>query len=62
MVKGIRKITSTKGFVTFIWILGIVVVWEIGAFSVEETKRTPENVLPHIYQIVQYIFSFPRSI
>lgn len=39
-----------------IWILAIVLVWEIGATLVASTKRTPENVLPHIYQIVTAMF------
>lgn len=40
-----------------VWILAIVVIWEIGATVVAKTKRTPENILPHLYQIVQNIFS-----
>ncbi|MDR2355715.1 MAG: ABC transporter permease subunit [Clostridiales Family XIII bacterium] len=43
--------------VTPVWIAGFLLVWEIGAFVVADIKRTPENVLPHIYQIVQSIFS-----
>ncbi|MCR4653777.1 MAG: ABC transporter permease subunit [Eubacterium sp.] len=42
---------------TLIWILAIVVVWEIGAFYVASVKRTPENILPHLYQILQAAFS-----
>lgn len=38
-----------------VWILIIVVIWEIFAFVVAATKRTPENILPHIWQI---LFSF----
>jgi len=40
-----------------IWVLVIAVIWEIGASVVDVTKRTPENVLPHLYQIVQAAFS-----
>ncbi len=36
-----------------LWILLFVAVWEIGALLVEASKRTPENVLPHIYQIIE---------
>ena len=43
--------------VTLIWLIGILIIWEIGAFHMEGTKRTPENVLPHFYQIIASIFS-----
>ncbi len=49
-----------KQVVTLVWVLGLVVIWEIGAFAVEQTKRSPENVLPHLYQIVESIFSTNR--
>lgn len=52
-----RKIFMSKQFVTFVWVLGLVIVWETGAFIVAGTKRTPENVLPHLYQIIASIFS-----
>lgn len=35
------------------WILLLVIAWEIGAFVVADTKRMPQNILPHLYQIVQ---------
>lgn len=35
------------------WILLLVIAWEIGAIVVSNTKRMPQNVLPHLYQIVQ---------
>ncbi|MFV0464482.1 MAG: ABC transporter permease [Lachnospiraceae bacterium] len=47
---------KSKSLVMLVWILGIIVIWEIGAFIVAGTKRTPENVLPHIYQIIGAIF------
>jgi hypothetical protein len=43
--------------VTLVWIIGLIVVWEIGATIIEGVKRTPENVLPHLYQIVESIIS-----
>lgn len=55
MINAIKRIRSSKALVTVVWIAGIVVVWEIFAFVVEATKRTPENILPHVWQI---IFSF----
>ncbi len=56
-MKILKRIGDTKGAVTLVWALGIMIVWEIGAFYVQGTKRTPENVLPHIYQIIGSIFS-----
>lgn len=53
----IRKIVKSKKFVTFVWVLGLIVIWEIGATIVASTKRTPENVLPHLYQILASVFS-----
>ena len=38
--------------VTAVWVLGLIVVWEIGATVIAGVKRTPENVLPHLYQII----------
>lgn len=43
------------------WILLFIAVWEGGAFLVETTKRTPENVLPHIYQVIQAALS-PKKV
>ena len=42
---------------TILWILILAAVWEIFAFAVEKTKRTPENILPHISGIVESVFS-----
>jgi NitT/TauT family transport system permease protein len=53
----LKKALSSKGMVTFVWVLGLAIVWELFAFYIEGTKRTPENVLPHIYQIIGSIFS-----
>lgn len=52
-----RKIVSSKQFVTFVWIIGLVILWEAGAFLVAANKRTPENILPHLHQILASIFS-----
>ena len=43
--------------VTVVWVLGLMILWEIVATIVANTKRTPENVLPHLYQIVESVFS-----
>lgn len=52
MINVINKIRKSKALVTIVWVLGIIVVWEIFAFIVANTKRTPENVLPHVWQIL----------
>jgi len=43
--------------VTLIWVICLIIVWEIAASAIQQTKRTPENVLPHIYQIIDSVFS-----
>lgn len=52
-----RKNKHSKYLVTTVWIIGLIIVWEIGATIVAATKRSPENVLPHLYQIIDSIFS-----
>lgn len=36
---------------TILWVLIVIFIWEIGAGIVDRTKRTPENVLPHLSEI-----------
>lgn len=52
MMKFMNKIRNSKVLVTIVWVLGIIVVWKIFAFIVAGTRRTPENVLPHVWQIL----------
>ena len=52
-----KKALQSKQAMVMVWVLGLVVIWEIGATIVAQTKRTPENVLPHLYQIIASIFS-----
>lgn len=52
-----KKILNSKKLVTAVWVIGLIIVWEIGASLVAQTKRTPENVLPHLYQILESVFS-----
>ena len=42
---------------TLAWIALIFIVWEVGATMVAMTKRTPENVMPHLWQIAGSIVS-----
>ena len=51
----IRRNSNWKS--TLLWIILIILAWEIGALIVGVTKRSPENVLPHLFQILQALFS-----
>lgn len=51
MMKTITKIKNSKELVTLVWVLGLLVIWEIFAFIIQATKRTPENIMPHVWQI-----------
>lgn len=52
-----NKIMKSQKIVTLAWVLGLVILWETGAFVIAGSKRTPENVLPHLWQIAQSVFS-----
>lgn len=56
-MKTIKKILSSDKMVTLVWVIGLIVIWEIGATVIAQTKRSPENVLPHLYQILESVFS-----
>lgn len=53
----IKKALNSKKMVTAVWVIGLIIIWEIGATVIEHTKRSPENVLPHLYQILESVFS-----
>lgn len=53
----IKKVLTSKRMVTVVWVIGLAILWEIGASVIEQTKRSPENVLPHLNQIIQSILS-----
>jgi NitT/TauT family transport system permease protein len=57
MMDRIKKTLNSKHMVTIVWVMGFFAVWEIIAFAVEQTKRSPENVLPHLSQIAASIVS-----
>ena len=52
-----NRLLNKKWFSVVFWTLILVVAWETGAFLVAGTKRTPENILPHLYQIIGAAFS-----
>ncbi len=56
-MKYLNKFLSSKKWVTAAWVLGLIIVWELGAAVIEHTKRSPENVLPHLYQIIHSVIS-----
>ncbi len=51
MKQKLVAITDKKWFSSLLWILLLIIAWEIGACVVSATKRIPENVLPHLHQI-----------
>ena len=53
----VKKIIQSKPMMTLLWILILIIVWEIAATVVAQTKRTPENVLPHLSGIIESVFS-----
>lgn len=53
----VKKFLKSDKIVTLVWIIGIVIIWEIFASIVAATKRTPVNVLPHLYDIIGSFFS-----
>ena len=50
----IKKIFNSKAMVSLIWVIGFFAIWEIGAGFVAASPdiRTPENVLPHFWDII----------
>ena len=57
MKKKITELFENKWVINAFWLVLLVIVWEIGAVAVEATKRIPEIIMPHLYQIVEAIFS-----
>ena len=56
-MKKLKQFIHSGTMVTLVWVLGIAAVWEGFAFYVAQTKRTPLNVLPHLWQIIGSFFS-----
>lgn len=57
MKEKINKLFDKKWASTVLWLLITIAVWEIGACIISVTKRTPENILPHLYQVIAAAFS-----
>lgn len=60
-MKRLEKRKPSSTVVTLVWVAVLVVVWELCAFEVAAVKRTPENILPHIWQIIASVFS-PKAV
>lgn len=60
MKKKLTALTEQKWFSVACWILLLILAWEIGATIVSFTKRSPENILPHLYQIIAAVFSMKK--
>ena len=56
-MKRLKRFFRSGTMVTLVWVLGIAVIWEGFAYYVAQTKRTPLNVLPHLWQIIGSFFS-----
>lgn len=61
MRQSLKRFFASPKWVTVVWVAGLIVVWEIGATIVAGVKRTPENVLPHLWQIVGSVFSTQKA-
>jgi len=56
-MNSLQKDKMTDLMVIMVWVIGLIILWEAGASIIAQTKRTPENVLPHLGQIVESVFS-----
>lgn len=52
-----KRVFNKKWVSVLFWIAILIAIWEIGAFVVLYTKRTPENILPHLYNVIAMAFS-----
>lgn len=56
-MENMKKREASKRWAILAWVIALIIVWEIIATIVSYTKRTPENILPHLYQIIESVFS-----
>lgn len=56
-MKGVKRLADKKYFMTIVWLFLIIAIWEVFAFYVAATKRTPENILPHLSGIIESVVS-----
>ena len=52
-----KRVFEKKWVSILFWIVILIIIWEIGAFVVSYTKRTPENILPHLFNVIAMAFS-----
>ena len=55
-MKDTKKAQAARNLSVLAWVVVLVALWEIVATVVSQTKRTPEYVLPHLYQIIASVF------
>lgn len=55
----LKSILSSNSVVTLVWVIGIIIIWEIVASYVEGkySERMAVTYFPHLYQIVGLLFS-----
>ncbi|MDR0943649.1 MAG: ABC transporter permease subunit [Ruminococcus sp.] len=51
----LKKILFSSTFITIVWIVLLCSIWELEALHIEQIKRTPEKVFPHLMQIFESI-------
>ena len=51
------KLMDHKWASVLLWIILLIIAWEVFAVIVAHTKRTPENIMPHLYQILHAVIS-----
>jgi len=56
-MNSITKDKITDKLVILVWVIGLILLWEAGATVIAATKRSPQNVLPHLSQIAESVFS-----
>ncbi len=56
-MKDATKTKRARRLSVVVWVALLIVVWEVIATVVAGSKRTPENVLPHLWQIAASVFS-----
>lgn len=53
----LQKKQWSDRLVILVWVIGLILIWEMGASVIANTKRTPANVLPHLMQIAESVVS-----
>lgn len=57
MKKKSGNLFNKKWAAPVLWMVLLIAAWEVGASVTAINKRTPENIMPHLYQIIKAAFS-----